>query len=79
MIISSGTGVAEAVTAPCGCYEPTPVLLQEAYVLATMDTSFQHHCFSSLIGLFLLLLLLHIQGYFMCIFLMPFTNEYQAD
>lgn len=52
MIICSGTGVAEAVTAPCGCYEPTPVLLQEAYVLATMDTSFQHHCFSSLIGLF---------------------------
>lgn len=52
MIILSGTGVAEAVTAPCGCYEPTPVLLQEAYVLATMATSFQHHCFSSLIGLF---------------------------
>lgn len=51
VIISSVAGDAEVVTAPCGCYEPTPVLLQEAYVLATMETSFQHHCFSSLIGL----------------------------
>lgn len=72
VIISSVTGVAEVATAPCGCQEPTPVLLQEPYVLATMETFFQHHCFASLIGLYFFVVVVAHSGLFHVYFLDAF-------